>query len=393
MRDYSTGSVLFGGIDTTKFAGSLTTLNMLPTRYSNGVIDLTLTHPVVSITAATVTYGGTPFNVFEGGIDGAGAYNDSNSLPVAFDVGSSSWGLPSQYFDSLINAFPYVNTTTGLCNCTDIPSDETMTLTFGGEVEVSYNATQFIVPYIDRDTGKQILGTDGSGICQFLILNDTDSTSTPVFGNAFLRSMYVVYDLDNAQISVAEAVPNVTETSKVIEIPAGPNQIASVIPKVAVAASNTLPAPSPSAQLFTADYSLSTITESSVPTSTSGSGGSAVTPKASSSDSPAMPGHASSLSKGAQAGIGVGVALGSCGLIALLWFLWRRRRHQSGANHTNEKVMIDHSYDSTLVGSPPGHNRPMSEIGGMPISLIHLASKPPETNTSPMAELDGDKSA
>lgn len=293
---------------------------MLPRRYSNGAIDSTLSYPVVSITAATVTYGGTPFKIFEGGIDGAGAYDDSNSLPVAFDVGSTSWGLPSRYFDSLINAFPYVNTTTGLCNCTDIPSDETISLTFGGEIEVTFNATQFIVPYIDRNTGEQILGTDGLSVCQFLILNDSDSFHTPVFGNGFLRSMYIVYDMDNAQVSIGEAILNATETSNIIEIPAGPNQIASVIPNVAVAPSNTLAAPSPSAQLFTASYSVSTITPSSVPTSIAETGTSVVAPTTSPSDSPPTPTPASgsSTSTGAQAGIGVGVALGSCAFIALL---------------------------------------------------------------------------
>lgn len=363
---------------------------MLPRRYSDGTLDSTLAYAVVSITAATVTYGGTPFKIFEGGIDGAGAYNDADSLPVTFDVGSTSWGLPSQYFDSLVNAFPYVNTTTGLCNCTDVPSDETISLTFGGEIEVTFNATQFIVPYIDRNTGQQILGTDGLGICQFLIYNDTDSTTTPVFGNAFPRSMYVVYDMDNAQVSIAEAIPNVTETSNIIEIPAGPNQIASVIPSVAVAASNTLPAPSPSAQLFAASYLVSTITAPSVLTSASNTGGSAAAPTASPSNSPPAPSPASSssLSTGAQAGIGVGVALGSCALIALLWLLWRRRKHRSEASHPSENVMIDHSYDSTLVGSPAGHNRPMSEIGGMPISPINFAPKPEEAETTPRAELE-----
>ena len=57
-------------------------------------------------------------------------------------------------------------------------------------------------------------------------------------GDSILRSMYTVFDLDNGQVSIAQAATE-EKMPNVVEVPTGPNGLASVISDIVQASDNT----------------------------------------------------------------------------------------------------------------------------------------------------------
>lgn len=66
---------------------------------------------------------------------------------------------------------------------------------------------------------------DGKAKCQFGI--EPAGKNPVLFGDTFLRSAYVVYDLDNQQVSIAQTDFNAT-TSNILEIKAGAGGVPNV---------------------------------------------------------------------------------------------------------------------------------------------------------------------
>jgi len=87
-----------------------------------------------------------------------------------------------------------------------------------------------------RSDGSRLTFLDGTDACIFGISGSGRSTN--VLGDTFLRSAYVVYDLENHEISLAQTNFNSTKDS-IKEITTGPNAVpdASGVPSV----SNAVP--------------------------------------------------------------------------------------------------------------------------------------------------------
>lgn len=67
----------------------------------------------------------------------------------------------------------------------------------------------------------------GVQVCQFGIL-PAGEDGPILLGDTFLRSAYVVYDLDNKQIALAQTKFNATASPNILEIQSGTNGIPSV---------------------------------------------------------------------------------------------------------------------------------------------------------------------
>ncbi|KAL6721526.1 hypothetical protein ACLMJK_000630 [Lecanora helva] len=201
--DALTGSILFGGVDTAKFHDGLT---VLPVQKSsnNSYTDFTVALSSVSVTDST---GKTAFS------------QDQLALPVILDSGTTATYLP----DSIVNPISsgvgveYDPDLGPIVPCSLSGSPAKVNFAFGGNggPTIAVDLGEFVTPIYLED-GSQPHFRDGSGaVCGFGLLSS--ETGPILFGDTFLRSAYVVYDLTNNQIGMAPTNFNAT-AANVVEI-------------------------------------------------------------------------------------------------------------------------------------------------------------------------------
>lgn len=189
--DASTGSILFGGVDTEKYTGSLQTL---PVIAEQGVFA----EFIIALTGM--------------GVNGkAGSLFDNETVPVLLDSGSSLMYLPDDLVTSLYTQFnAQYDSSQGAAfvDCSLANDATTLDFTFSSPtISVPMNELVIVAGY-QRGQPVCILGIGPAG------------QSTYVLGDTFLRSAYVVYDLSNNEISLAQTNFNATK-SNVREIQSG----------------------------------------------------------------------------------------------------------------------------------------------------------------------------
>ncbi|EKG19258.1 Peptidase A1 [Macrophomina phaseolina MS6] len=194
--DASRGSILFGGVDTEKYHGTLATLPIIQEygSYREFIIALT----------------GLGANGNNGSYFSS---NDSSSnvVPVLLDSGSSLTYLPDSVVANIYSDFDATYDSeqgAAFVDCDKANSDDTLEFTFSSPtISVPMNELVLLAGY-----------SRGQAICILGIAPAGDSTS--VLGDTFLRSAYVVYDLANNEISLAQTNYNATD-SNISEIGTG----------------------------------------------------------------------------------------------------------------------------------------------------------------------------
>ena len=200
--DSSGGSILFGGVDTAKFQPPLQTVPILRKNGQYSEFLVTLSGMLVS------------------GPGIQGSFNKTQ-IPVLLDSGSQAISLPESLVDPIYNAFgvfPFENQPA--INCSLANSPATIDFSFSGAVISMPIGSAIIKPTPEYFLGQGLPAntTVPAGVCAFQIV---PSSSTPyILGDAFLRSAYVVYDLANNEISLAQAIPGATG-SNIMEIGSG----------------------------------------------------------------------------------------------------------------------------------------------------------------------------
>ncbi|KAK4697729.1 hypothetical protein P7C71_g391, partial [Lecanoromycetidae sp. Uapishka_2] len=197
----NTGSILFGGIDTAKFHGDLIVLPVQPSSNSS-YTDFTVALTSVSVKDAT----------------GNTAFSQTNlALPVILDSGTTATYLPDSVINPIISGVGAINDPDfGLivpCKLANSPA--TFNFGFGGNggpsIQVSFG--EFVTD-IFLDDGSQPTFKDGAAtVCGFGLMSS--GTGPILFGDTFLRSAYVVYDLTNNQIGLAQTDFNATSANVV----------------------------------------------------------------------------------------------------------------------------------------------------------------------------------
>jgi len=221
----TSGSILFGGIDTSKFTGALESVNILPS-YITGNIDQFVT----TVTALRANVDGQSNVIFSGGAPGVNAYTqNSGSLPVLLDTGSAAWSVPQEYYPYIASAFPFLDNQ-GYCPCGDVKATDTITLTFEDTIDIEVPATEFILPLYNATTNlPYIYDRRGDEACALMIVpGEPTGFHFQTLGDAVLRSMYVVFDLDNGQMGLAQAATQPSEPN-VVTVGSGPSAIASAL--------------------------------------------------------------------------------------------------------------------------------------------------------------------
>ncbi|KAK4550505.1 hypothetical protein LTR36_000084 [Oleoguttula mirabilis] len=186
--DASTGSILFGGVNTDKFTGELQTIPIIAEDgiYAEFLIALT----------------GVGLNGTSGSIGSNLAYAS------LLDSGTSLMYLPNDITQDIYDAFgAQYDSSQGAAfvDCDLANSDATIDLTFSSPT-ISIAMRELVI----------VAGEEkGVDICILGIAPADDST--PVLGDTFLRSAYVVYDITNNEVALAQTSFNST-TNNIVEI-------------------------------------------------------------------------------------------------------------------------------------------------------------------------------
>ena len=198
-----TGSILFGGLDTAKYHGNLV---VLPVQATNGsYTDFTVALSSVSVLDCS----------------GAVQFSQTNlALPVILDSGTTDAYLPDSVVTPILSGVGVINDKEygSIVRCDVANSSGTITFGFGGNggVTISVGLGEFVTPVYNQE-GEQPEFRDGGTICSWGLMSS--GTGPILLGDAFLRSAYVVYDLTNNQIGMAQTNFNTTDTN-VVEISA-----------------------------------------------------------------------------------------------------------------------------------------------------------------------------
>ncbi|KKY15244.1 putative aspartic-type endopeptidase [Phaeomoniella chlamydospora] len=201
--DSSTGSILFGGVNAGKYTGEL---QSLPILQESGV------YAEFYITLTNISY--------KTSSDDSSTSVDTD-LPAAvlLDSGSSLSYLPdslvSEIYDA-VGAEYSSQSGEAFAPCSLASSGGSINFTFTDpSIEVSFDELLFDVT---DSRGNALTFNDGTEACVFGI--SPSGSSLGVLGDTFLRSAYVVYDLENNEISLAQTDFNSTE-NEIKEITSG----------------------------------------------------------------------------------------------------------------------------------------------------------------------------
>lgn len=200
--DASTGTILFGGVNAAKYSGDLATIPVVKTYGDYFTLSVAL----------------TGF-----GLSGQGISSSSLPAGVLLDSGSTLTYLPNDIVTAIydnVGAVYVANVGAAYAECSLASSSATLDFIFSGQtISVPYNEL-----FLDAGTvnGRPLTFQNGALACLFGIA-PTDGTTT-VLGDTFLRSAYVVYDLANNEISLAQTIFNAT-ANDVREIGTGPGAV------------------------------------------------------------------------------------------------------------------------------------------------------------------------
>ncbi|KAI9826827.1 MAG: hypothetical protein M1832_005766 [Thelocarpon impressellum] len=201
--DASTGLVLFGGVNTDKYIGDLSTLPIQIEEGSTKAEEFFITLTGVKLGDKVL---------------GGGARTD----PVLLDSGASLVYLPN---DLAVDIYNQVGASFDLAQ--GVATVPCSLANKNGTLDFSFTNPTISVPFNElvlpgaSPSGFFSAGS-GEQSCTFGIMPAGDSNA--VMGDVFLRSAYVVYDMGNNEISLAQTNFNST-TDNVVEIGKGPDAV------------------------------------------------------------------------------------------------------------------------------------------------------------------------
>lgn len=230
----STGSILFGGVDRSKYHGDLIGLPIQPDIGTDNLTSFTVSLTSISFVDTSLhdpLYSGSP-------------------LLALFDSGTSFSYLPPDVTTSILNGIGVAqdnNTLLNLAPCSLNQTSANLTFGFGGPTGpiITIALAEFVSdPYTLSD--GSIFQINGEDICVFGIMAAEDN-STTILGDTFLRSAYIVYDLDNYIIGLANTnfnpgVSDVVEYEKgQLGVPGVSSTATAAVPSSVYAAAGTGP--------------------------------------------------------------------------------------------------------------------------------------------------------
>ncbi|KAF2139854.1 uncharacterized protein K452DRAFT_289232 [Aplosporella prunicola CBS 121167] len=199
----STGNILFGGVDSAKYHGDLIALPIQRDSSSNDITSFTVAMSSLNITGGT----------------GKSVYSQPNiDLAAILDSGTTLTYLPNSIANDIIKGVGAINDPTFgyVVRCNIGATGSNITFGFGGADGpiITVGMDEMTVPLLDT-AGESLKFRNGEDACMFGINPAGDDPI--LLGDTFLRSAYVVYDLHNEQVALANTNFN-TSDSHVQEI-------------------------------------------------------------------------------------------------------------------------------------------------------------------------------
>ncbi|TVY87479.1 putative aspartic-type endopeptidase, partial [Lachnellula willkommii] len=223
--DASTGSIIFGGLDADKYHGDLLQMPVVPTRLRNGssvYLDLGVALTSFGITGQQ----GNTVNLTSTGFKEV----------AILDSGTTITYLPTSLIAETYQKIGAVDDSNGTgivyidCDIMKQSPDLTFNYGFGGpsglSIAIPINEVVFNLQDILSDPDTQLPTLPFSNPCAFGIY-DGGSTGPYILGDTFLRSAYVVYDLENNVIAIAQTNFN-SSSSSVVDFQASATGISRV---------------------------------------------------------------------------------------------------------------------------------------------------------------------
>ena len=182
--DAATGSILFGGVDTDKFHGTLQTLPIV--QEQGQFVEM-----IVELSSISLVQKGANTSVL------------TQPTPVLLDSGSTLSYLPVSFSGQLYKALGVeFNEQDGpLCSCSLANQSITIDFIFSGQV-ISVPIAEMVLEGGGTGTGSSGQALD----CVFGIVAqpaESEGGTPYTLGDTFIRSAYIVYDLGNNEISLA----------------------------------------------------------------------------------------------------------------------------------------------------------------------------------------------
>jgi len=238
------GTILFGGIDGSKYRAPLSTFPMQKdssggySELSVNVIDL------LFVGSDATTYHLVP--------------TDNEPVPYILEADSATTYFPSAVWSTLAPLLELKNDTNGgwWTPCTNTETEFEIQVDNDNSPSLRVPIEQFLIA-----NATQLIGN--TTYCGIFIDTADNSGGLATLGEGFLRSIYSVYNLDDKTISLAPANYNVNG-SDVAEIPAGAGAVASV---ASVLASSSFAALSASASSAAASESSAAMSAAATRTS------------------------------------------------------------------------------------------------------------------------------
>jgi len=174
----NTGSILFGAVDTEKYQGDLIGVPILPDATTGNFSSFSVTLSSIAVN------------------DGKSTSNITSSdfaVPIVLDAGTSMTYLPDDITSTIWKAVGATESDTdsvGYVDCSLQNTDATIDFQFGGST-----GPLIKTPISELVFDQSTYFADGSPACAFGIL--PAGQDELLFGDSFLRTAYVVYDLDS----------------------------------------------------------------------------------------------------------------------------------------------------------------------------------------------------
>lgn len=205
----STGSILFGGIDTAKYHG---TLVAVPIEAGSFGVRNSFTVALSSISST---------------ISGTNSTLSTTVTPVILDSGTTLTYLPDSITESIFKAFNVQSDESGdaFIDCSYGTSSDYINYSFGGTGGPTISVPLSELVFDEGITGADFQSGQApfSSTCLFGMAS-SGTTGTNLLGDTFLRSAYVVYDISLNQVALAQTNFDATGSS-VTEISASATEI------------------------------------------------------------------------------------------------------------------------------------------------------------------------
>jgi yapsin 1 len=196
--DSDSGSILFGGVDHARYTGTLETVPIVNAYKSEGIS--TPFQLTVMLTGLQV----------QDSAGSTGTVYSNVAVAALLDSGTTLTYLPSNVVEAIaatIGATYSDSVGYYVCECDVGTGSAGLKYEFSGAtVTVPFSEILF---QLTDENGDQATFGNGQTACALGLLGSTQI----ILGDTFLRSAYVVYDLENLEISLANTIYNATTSS------------------------------------------------------------------------------------------------------------------------------------------------------------------------------------